>query len=599
MLMHSLGPRILCIRRSLSCFPVIMANQGKKVVLKHLDGDETFTVSFTVANPTVRVNRQFNMSRNINEEMSPFLERLHANLEKAVSKKKKNKKVVEESPTPDYDTKVSFIKGGQIVEPGVAAKVKDFLFQSDLQIRIFEEDFEVKINPPMVDTIKLPESIMSGFMVYPYKINLHFANKLDSRFEWWVSEATFNEKPKQETKDWVKRGEGFFFIPTAQDINRLIKLVCTPRLGLTEGFPLEVVSKSLISAGPGNCPFEDRHMFTPTFLEGDEFRVLSYNLLADLYADSDYSRQTLHPQCPPYALAIDYRKQLIIKEVLGFHADIMCMQEVDLKIFEGDLLPVFSSEGYDGVHDLKGGKVSEGVAAFWRNSRFRSIDHRRLVVADAIENEERFAHIKRCITENELLKDDILKRTTAVQTVVLEDISSNGKRGFVVGNTHLYFRPDADHIRLVQIGVCLAQLESTLIDARNARPEMEFSLLLFGDMNSTPPFAVLELMRTRLIETDHPDWSSCPVQEVRGLRLEHPFNLDTACGTPEFTTYTIGFKDCLDYIFYQKDKLEVTSVVPFPLIEELEKQIGIPNVTFPSDHISCVADLKWKTSVKN
>ncbi len=52
---------------------------------------------------------------------------------------------------------------------------------------------------------------------------------------------------------------------------------------------------------------------------------MSYNLLADLYADSDFSRTSLHPQCPPYALAIDYRKQLMLKEVLGFHADIVCL----------------------------------------------------------------------------------------------------------------------------------------------------------------------------------------------------------------------------------------------------------------------------------
>ena len=35
------------------------------------------------------------------------------------------------------------------------------------------------------------------------------------------------------------------------------------------------------------------------------------------------------------------------------------------------------------------------------------------------------------------------------------------------------------------------------------------------------------------------------------------------------------------------------SVVPFPLTEELEKQVGIPNVTFPSDHIPCVAEISW------
>ena len=33
-------------------------------------------------------------------------------------------------------------------------------------------------------------------------------------------------------------------------------------------------------------------------------RVMSYNILADLYADSDFSREQLFPQCPPFALGI-------------------------------------------------------------------------------------------------------------------------------------------------------------------------------------------------------------------------------------------------------------------------------------------------------
>ena len=62
---------------------------------------------------------------------------------------------------------------------------------------------------------------------------------------------------------------------------------------------------------------------------------------------------------------------------------------------------------------------------------------------------------------------------------------------------------------------------------------------------------VLNISFNFQIKPDHPDWLSCPGQEVRDLSISHPFKLDSACGTPEYTTYTIGFKDCLDYIFYQ------------------------------------------------
>ena len=180
---------------------------------------------------------------------------------------------------------------------------------------------------------------------------------------------------------------------------------------------------------------------------------------------------------------------------------------MDQKIFEGDLQPVLADHGYDGLHDLKGGKVSEGVATFWRKSRFRCLDHRRVVVADAIENDPLFADVKKWVDANEVLRNDVLKRTTAVQTVVLEvaeslsSSSSTVKRGLVVGNTHLYFRPDADHIRLIQIGVCMKLLEQALAQAQESRPDLKFSLLLFGDFNSTPPFGVLQFMRTGLVRT--------------------------------------------------------------------------------------------------
>ena len=103
-----------------------------------------------------------------------------------------------------------------------------------------------------------------------------------------------------------------------------------------------------------------------------------------------------------------------------------------------------------------------GKLILYSSGRFRSLEHRRLVVAEALESDERFSDIKVCVEANEALRDDVMKRTTAVQTVVLEEVmtSPDGrKRGFVIGNTHLYFRPDADHIRLIQIAVCLRQLE--------------------------------------------------------------------------------------------------------------------------------------------
>lgn len=77
------------------------------------------------------------------------------------------------------------------------------------------------------------------------------------------------------------------------------------------------------------------------------------------------------------------------------------------------------------------------------------------------------------------------------------------------------------------------------------------------------------------------------------MALSHELRLGSACGTPEYTNYTPSFADCLDYIFYQKDNLQVEQVIPMPGKEELSLYGGCPSVVSPSDHISLCADLKW------
>lgn len=49
-------------------------------------------------------------------------------------------------------------------------------------------------------------------------------------------------------------------------------------------------------------------------------------------------------------------------------------------------------------------------------------------------------------------------------------------------------------------------------------------------------------------------------EKISGLSLSQPFLLDSACGTPKYTNYTVGFADCLDYIFYQTNTLKVKEV---------------------------------------
>lgn len=135
---------------------------------------------------------------------------------------------------------------------------------------------------------------------------------------------------------------------------------------------METIAKCIVEAGPGFDAFKDKHAFTSTRLpsDGKQFRVISYNILADFYADSDFSRSDLFPYCPPYALAIDYRKQLFLREIRCYNADIICLQEVDLKIFDIDLTVMLGMDGLDGLYQKKGDTL-EGLATFYHRKKFR------------------------------------------------------------------------------------------------------------------------------------------------------------------------------------------------------------------------------------
>jgi hypothetical protein len=54
--------------------------------------------------------------------------------------------------------------------------------------------------------------------------------------------------------------------------------------------------------------------------------VVSYNLLACAYADTDYAAETLFPYVEAVVLDGAYRQQLIVEELRGYHADVLCLQ---------------------------------------------------------------------------------------------------------------------------------------------------------------------------------------------------------------------------------------------------------------------------------
>ena len=84
-----------------------------------------------------------------------------------------------------------------------------------------------------------------------------------------------------------------------------------------------------------------------------------------------------------------------MKEITGYNADVVCLQEVDRKVFESDLRPVMAEQGFAGSLCLKGGQVSEGAACFYRKSRFELKRERRLILSEELLNDPVFCEVRK------------------------------------------------------------------------------------------------------------------------------------------------------------------------------------------------------------
>ncbi|KAL1399074.1 hypothetical protein pipiens_008491 [Culex pipiens pipiens] len=566
------------ISRHSSNFAVRHRYRMHTAYFRQLPDEEQCAISFRVASERYRIDKVFNFSRNVTENVDASLERMRANIEKEVRKrgaagkgaKKKGKAAPVEGAGEGLgealpDVRVRFFdveKNEDVRDVAFAELLSKVREEREILLKVLDDDFRIDLNSPTVLAVSLPQSILAGFFVYPSKLEMVFTDKERSEFLWYRGKMPKSNNAQQI--EWILAGTGYSYMAKPDDVGHHLKFSCVPKNELKAGPLTEVISGTQVQAGPGQCPFEVRHLFTQNKLTNQyQFRVVTYNILADLYADSDYSRTELFGYCPNYALHIDYRKQLFIKEILGYNADIVCLQEVDGKVYDLDLLPVFRVKNFDGHYKAKG-KTAEGLATFFDCNRFEVLDRQGITFGENLETLEPFQSLWNQIKSNEKLACRIKDRSTAIQATLL-------RRALDAVRADLYERFES------QYGL-----------DRN-----HFAIVFCGDFNSTPECGMFRLMTQRFVGTEMADWQSNEEEAVRGVSLAQPFPFQSACGTPKYTNFTVGFKACIDYIYYQCDALRVNDVVPLPSEDELAAYDAIPSPVFPSDHVALVASLEW------
>lgn len=553
-------------------------------VVRCLPGEPKLTISFCLE------DSQRHMLRDQDEALGKVLARISNSIIKNHAKAKKSKKNREQQPSPAAEEPAVvklFFGGDEVPEtlPNCEA------WRDGAVLQVGELRYNVQRNAPSFTTAELPVSLMAGFPVCP-KLELEFGKLQDCEFMWFREDPAESSgeaaeaSPVQRTDGWTQVGSQRVHVPSNQDIGCRLKLRCTPRDGERRGQVKELVSLGAVEAGPGVCTFDNRHAYTARAAEWPALRVVSYNILADVYAQTELSKTVLYPYCAPYALQLDYRQNLIKKELAGYNADIICLQEVDKGVFADSLSPALDAFGLDGVFRVKE-KQHEGLATFYRRSKFRMLSRHDIMLSEALTSDPSHCELLEKLSSQ--LKEKVLQRSTSLQVTVLEDLRKPHRK-LCVANTHLYWHPTGGNIRLVQMGVALQHLSHVIRDIEPGAP-----LVFCGDFNSTPNSGVVQLLSKAGIPKEHPDWSrSGPEEPCCSMELLSTFPpLLSACGQPAYTNYVGGFHGCLDYIFIQPESMQVEQVIPLPTHQEVITYQALPSVAHPSDHIALVCDLRW------
>lgn len=535
--------------------------------------------------------RLFEFKRDKNELLGDCAKRMKINFEKAFSKGKPKKRKHPNEESTAKQIEFTFFHQKEAVKP--ETKNRDFwLDGSEMHLKVGNDENDVEdviytvyTNLPTIQQLKIPNTILTGFSIYP-TVEISNGTIVQSKFTWLKS------NDKNDSAVWEKVGSNFTYDVAEEDIGCHLKVICEPGDGKGIGLSKEAVSTKPITAGPKNCPFEIRNTFTQSAVPSDQIRIVSYNLLADFYADSAYSQESLFPYCKPRFLAFDYRKLLILKELCGYNADLILLQEVDESFINGGIGPIFDTLGYDSTF-LSKEKLKEGLAILYRRSKFSCLMKETHTFSNLLLSCDLFTEVKSKVETNELLLSRISKLKNSLQVLLLRVAPEDSNRLLLVANLHLYSKDDADHIRLIQSYLCFKYIEKMLAKLGEEYPLHTISFVLAGDWNSTPEFGVVRLVNEKKVDSSLEDFRINKAELIDDLVLLHSLDMSSACGFPEYTNYTQNFTGCLDYIFHDRANLKVVEVVPMPKHEEIIKETAIPSETVPSDHLALVCTVQW------
>ncbi|KHG21300.1 Carbon catabolite repressor 4 -like protein [Gossypium arboreum] len=424
---------------------------------------------------------------------------------------------------------------------------------------------------------------------------------------------------------WFEVGCSKTYTPTTDDIGHVLKFECVvidAEMKLPVGQPNTLLTSRVIPApspsprrliSVGGADMMGQLDSDGRLSSSGTFTVLSYNILSDSYASSE-----LYSYCPSWALSWPYRRQNLLREIIGYRADIVCLQEVQCDHFDEFFAPELDKHGYQALYKRKTNEVYsgnihtiDGCATFFRRDRFSHVKKYEVEFNKAAQSltEVAVQTTQKKVALNRLVKDNVALIVVLEAKFTNQGADNPGKRQLLcVANTHVNVQQELKDVKIWQVHTLLKGLEKIAASA-------DIPMLVCGDFNSVPGSAPHSLLAMGKVDPLHPDLLVDPLAILRphsklthqlplvsaysaflrgiGLGLEQQRRrMDPATNEPLFTNCTRDFIGTLDYIFYTADSLTVESLLELLDEDSLRKDTALPSPEWSSDHIALLAEFR-------
>ncbi|CDH51607.1 ngl2p [Lichtheimia corymbifera JMRC:FSU:9682] len=338
------------------------------------------------------------------------------------------------------------------------------------------------------------------------------------------------------------------------------------------------------------------------------FTVMTFNILGQCLV-----KRELFPDSGEM-LKWKTRRNMIAAEISMYKPDLMCLQEVDQ--YDTFYKPLLEKLGYKAEH-FTHPKKKHGCLIGYNATLFEMVNY------TTVDYDSDKLCPPTWITGN------------IAQIMALKHLEHPGL-GIVLGNTHMYWRPNATYERLRQTAIYterLMEFKNTLDSSTEWVP------IVIGDFNTGPtdpghaavtstelpqkeekeleesrlnPGSFMEQEEESSNVAGQEQGEEAPIEPnktmptcdlVQVLKKYTPRwhsvyscygELDSAMsysasGEPKFTNYTVAYKGTLDYILIrdQEDTVSATEILMLPPEESVMP--SLPNRNFGSDHMCLVA----------